>query len=1041
MRVIKEKAVTTQLDSRLCMGCGSCAESCPVHALVIHKDGDGFFRAKLNEDLCTNCGLCAKRCPALNPRLDNLEKPDCYAMMAEEKVRKISSSGGMFMVAAEHILRVGGYVCGAAFKENFEVEHIIVNSADQLYRLRGSKYMQSNSGHIYPKIKKLLEQGEHVLFTGMPCQVAGLYSFLGKDYKTLYTMDLVCHGITSSKVFDKYHEDVHLGKALTRLEFKAKEPWGWHAGVNAYFTDGTTYSKPLETDPYFIAYLQSISKNTACPECKVNRLPRQGDMTIGDFWGVALFDRTLDDNKGTSLVLLNSEKGRELFNNLKKNMAVVREAPLHIAISRNRSLEHPYGAHKNRNVFFEKLDEVSFKTLPTACVNNRIYEQIHMDLLKNEPVENHELFYLARLVASKAKGRKIVTWIQSEKFETILKKNFGLSVSFYVSQRREALVPGRIEDFSCLKDKSKEYYLVSLDRTYEDAVYKQLQVFGYTEKEDFVFRRYKPIVLENLDLSKGNYYDDYGNSIEGFNSVVGKVVFRGFNNHIMLGKGIHTARNLSFDLGANSYIDIGENTQFTGSCRVEVRGFAHTATLKIGKNCGIYNGALFRFFNVEQPVFASIGDSCTTSSEFGVHVNQGKKLIIGNDCMFSYEIELWAGDAHTIFDVKTGKNTNSRKTSYFHPNNQLVIGDHVWVGKQAFIMHGSNIGSGSIIGARSFVKGVFPNNCTIAGNPATQTKDDVAWSREGMSENINSCGPQYVNLTSHAKAPISGRKVLVIGGTRFMGIHLVKELLARGNDVTIATRGTTPDNFGLWVNRLVMDLSDADSVKRALQGKYFDVVFDNLAYCSKYVNNVLSNLKCEKYIQLSSIAAYTTRVPNMKETMFDPYTLPVELCDASAEYGKGKRQAEAIAYQWYAHVPKVTVRIPYVTKTDRLYYYCKCIAKGIPMNIEDVSRGLTFIRDIEVGRFLPWIAAQDFTGAINLASEGMITIRTILDYIEKKTGKKAILSINGSPSPFNEGTFSLNMSKAKQLGYETSDINEWFWKVMDEYIERALREK
>lgn len=314
-----------------------------------------------------------------------------------------------------------------------------------------------------------------------------------------------------------------------------------------------------------------------------------------------------------------------------------------------------------------------------------------------------------------------------------------------------------------------------------------------------------------------------------------------------------------------------------------------------------------------------------------------------------------------------------------------------------------------------------------------------------MTSDINKCGrPEYAVLTSPSRAPISGRRVLVIGGTRFMGVQLVKELVARGNEVTIATRGKTKDNFGMAINRLVMDVSDADSVKAALRGKYFDVVFDNLAYCSKYVNNVLSNIKCGKYIQLSSMEAYVSMIADMGEEHFNPYRLSVEICDTSVGYVKGKRQAEAIAYQYFKEIPAVTVRIPYVTKTDRLHYYCKSIVKQLPMNIDDVSRGFTFIQDYEVGKFLPWIAAQDFTGPINLASEGMVTIKMILDYIESKTKKQPIIDTsNGSVSPFHvfkEKTFSLNMDKAKRLGYNTSNINDWFWKLMDEYIARALRE-
>ena len=153
------------------------------------KDEQGFLRATIKEDQCTNCGLCGKRCIALHPQHKNVTPPKCYAMMANDETRKISSSGGMFTVAAEYILNLGGYVCGAAYRDNFEVEHIIIDHASQLGRLRGSKYMQSEAGAVYPRVKQLLEKGKYLLFTGMPCQVAGLYAYLGKDYERLYTIE------------------------------------------------------------------------------------------------------------------------------------------------------------------------------------------------------------------------------------------------------------------------------------------------------------------------------------------------------------------------------------------------------------------------------------------------------------------------------------------------------------------------------------------------------------------------------------------------------------------------------------------------------------------------------------------------------------------------------------------------------------------------------------------------------------------------------------------------------------------------------------
>lgn len=930
----------------------------------------------------------------------------------------------------------------AVYADDFSVKHIVTNDINLLDKMRGSKYIQSDCTNVYKEIKSLLKNNKLVLFTGMPCQVSGLYSYLGKDYETLITIDLLCHGITSYKVFNKYHADILDSKPLKELYFKAKEPWGWHAGINAYFLDGTRYSKPLERDWYYIAYLSSISKNSACGVCNANRLPRQGDITIGDFWGIWNYKKELNDQKGTSVVLVNNKKAELFFEKLKSSMKTCEEAPLNVAIQGNHIIKAPYTLHKNRELFFKYLEELPFDVLTQGCKNNKVFEEYNVNLNKILPPEEHEFYYLAKIVAENCKDRKIVTWIRSPQFEKVLQEQFQLSVAFGVSMRKEAINNESIRNFNDLKGKSKEYYLVSLDRAYSEQIYKQLKDFGYNEISDYVFRMPKPIVLENFDCSKKNYTDIYGNTIEGYNGIIKKVVFRGANNHITFGNNIRGMNNLDFSLCANSFVSIGDGCNFRALNNFQCLEHNGSCTINIGKNCRFGN-ALFRVFEQGKNLSIIINDSCTFENNLEVRANQGKSIIIGKDCMFSYNICLMAGDGHCIFDVKKGKNINSIHENIADSKKLLVIGEHVWVGYGSFVLHGTNVGDGSIIGAKSVVKGSFPNNCVITGNSATMVKTDTAWSRDGISNDIKRCG-SYAKLTSNAKSPISGKNVLVIGGTRFMGICLVNELLAHGNNVTIANRGKTKDNFGYRVQRITMDISNPESVKLALEKKYFDVVFDNLAYCSNYVRNILSVVKCKKYIQLSSMEAYLDKKIDLREEDFDPLTNPIKWCDVNSGYIVGKRQAETVTYRHFKDVYAVTVRIPYVTNTDRLYYYCKNIVDQTPMKIDDTSRGFTFIRSTEVGKFLPWIAAQDYQGPINLASTGIVTIQMILDYIERKVGKKAIIDIvNGAESPFhvfNETTFSMNMEKAQQLGYHTSEINEWFWKLMDKYIERAIRE-
>lgn len=1028
-----------------CTGCAACSNICPVNAIEMKENSEGMLKPEINRRLCINCGICKKKCPAKNPQYNNEAKPKCYAMMADLETRKISSSGGMFSVAAEYILDNNGYVCGAAYDDDFKVRHIIINNKKDLPKLRGSKYMQSNPGEIYKEVKKLLENDELVMFTGMPCQVAGLYAYLGKDYEKLISIDLLCHGITSSKVFEKYHKEVLEGKPLTRLEFKEKQPWGWHAGVNAYFTDGTKYSNPLEKDLYFIAYLKSIAKNTSCEVCKANRLPRQADLTIGDFWGIAKADPEMFDNKGTSVVLVNNSKAQDFFDKIKDRMEKYKEESLKSAINGNHIIEKPYKLHKNRKQFFENFDKLSFEGLTLGCFNNKLYESMYMELFSNMTAEEQQYYYLAETVAKNANGRQIVTWIRSEKFEKILKEYFGLSVAFGITQRKEAIIKGKILDINSINGKSNFYYLVSLDRKYDKDVYDLLRKFGFKEFDDFIFKVGKPVVIENFDLGLGNYYDSYGNTIEGFSGIVKKIIFRGSNNHITFGKDIKGINNLEFDLTANSNVKIDDNCKILKDFKFESRGLNGTSSVIINQNCRLTNG-LIKLYNHDKCSSILINEDCTFETNLELHANSGKKIIIGRDCMFSHDIDLWAGDGHTVFDVETGKNTNSNYDELPGYKNLIVIGDHVWVSKGAFIMHGTNIGSGSIVGAKSVVKGKYPNNCTIAGNPSKIVKKNVAWSREMTAiEPLNSIDSSFYKKSSDSNAPISGMNVLVIGGTRFMGVKLVKELIKLGNTVTIATRGNRKDSFGISVNRIKLDVSNYESCKTALEDKYYDVVFDNLAYCSEYANNILSNVNCGRYVQLSSVEAYRVLKVDMKESYFNPYKELCEIKSTNVGYVRGKRQAEAVAYQRFFDKNIITVRIPYVTPTERLYYYCDHIVNKKPMKIENIAKGFTFISDIDVGKFLVWISNQNFHGPINFASAGIITINMIIEYIESKVGIKAIIDTeNGDDAPFNvynENTYSMNLELAKSLGYDVPVLYDWIWALIDKYIEKALKLK
>lgn len=729
----------------VCTGCGACKVCCPVGAIHMECDSEGFWKPYIDSKKCIDCGLCKKKCIAVNPVYKNDIEPDCYAVMAEEEIRMKSSSGGMFTIAANYVLENGGYICGASYTDDFKVKHILIDDKSQLDKLRGSKYMQSEMGDIYIDVKHILDSGKMVLFTGMPCQVAGLYSYLQRDYDNLITMDLLCHGITSSKVFEKYHKEILDQKKLTRLEFKAKEPWGWHAGVNAYFEDGTRYSQPLEKDYYFIAYLKSISKNKSCGQCVCNKLPRQGDITIGDFWGINRNDPEMFDNKGTSVVLLNNEKGNNFFNTIYPYIYKVKKEALKNAIKGNQPIVSPFKMHKNRNTFFEKFDKMKFDILVEACRDDNVWEAENKEYLSMIPEVEHNLYFLAKIAAENSNGRKVVTWTANPAFNRILKKFFDIDVSFSIA-RNENIVDGiNIKNVNDIDGKSKELYIVAIHQEYNKDVYGMLMKMGYSPLKDYVFRNHEPIVLENFNCAD-RYEDIYGNVIDGYNGIISKIILRGGNNHIKINENVKGLTNLYIDVNTNTNISIGKDVRISDSLHIESKGVSGISKLNIMNNCRLSNG-LIRLYNNNNVSEILINEYCTFERNLELHANSGKKIIIGRDCMFSHDIDLWAGDGHSIFDVETGKNINSVYENLSKKNNELIIGEHVWISKGTFILHGTNIGDGCVVGAKSVVKGIYPNNCSIAGNPSKIIKRNIAWSREQVAYNIKSCGEKYVNMT------------------------------------------------------------------------------------------------------------------------------------------------------------------------------------------------------------------------------------------------------------------------------------------------------
>jgi nucleoside-diphosphate-sugar epimerase len=286
--------------------------------------------------------------------------------------------------------------------------------------------------------------------------------------------------------------------------------------------------------------------------------------------------------------------------------------------------------------------------------------------------------------------------------------------------------------------------------------------------------------------------------------------------------------------------------------------------------------------------------------------------------------------------------------------------------------------------------------------------------------------------------------VLVLGGTRFVGMHMVNNLLEKGHNVTIATRGKAKDTFGEKITRVIIERTNPDSISEVLGNTYIDVVCDNLAYSSNDVKYLLDSIKCGRYIMTSSASVYIRQHMDTKESEFDSLLYPLKWCSRQDyHYDEIKRQAECALFQAYSQFPAVAVRYPYVIGEDdytqRLYFYVEQIIKGNPMNIDNINEQIGFIRSIEAGDFLAWVAEQKFIGSINGNNIGSISLQEILHYVEEKIGKKAKLSEDGLSGPYNgQKSFSLDVERANSLGYSFTPLNEWIYELIDRYIQKAL---
>lgn len=333
-----------------CCGCSACFNICPVQAITMQEDREGFKYPKIDERSCINCGKCEKACPVLHAETAGRTlHPAFYAVWnRQDEARLSSSSGGVFRVLAEDVLADGGVVYGAAFDVHNRLRHVRAESADALVPLTGSKYVQSEIGTAFCQVRADLKNGRRVLFTGTPCQVAGLYAFLGGDDANLLTADVLCHGVPSPAVFERYLESLGVGEKC-RIEFRNKDN-GWK---KYEVVVGDRVHETFRANAYMKGFLSNLYLRPSCASCRFVGCRRPGDLTLGDFWGAGNFRKRYDDDKGTSLVLLNSPKARSIFQTLQGKFSLAEQVPSDSAVPFNPSLVHASKPDARRAAFFD----------------------------------------------------------------------------------------------------------------------------------------------------------------------------------------------------------------------------------------------------------------------------------------------------------------------------------------------------------------------------------------------------------------------------------------------------------------------------------------------------------------------------------------------------------------------------------------------------------------------------------------------------------------------------------------------------------------
>lgn len=358
------KNVSVYSKTNRCCGCGACSNICPQNAITMKSDDKGFLYPEVDMNLCVNCGLCVNVC-AFNKETENKNTNDISVYAAKNKdnsIRSESRSGGVFTALTDKCIDNQGAVYGVALNDNFEALHKRAVTKEERNLFRGSKYIQSNVGDSYQKVKQDLLDGKEVIFSGTPCQVNAMKQYLkGIDCSKLILIDIVCHGVPSVRIWKDYLESYKKSKKgnITKVDFRNKKKYGWAASKETIWVDGTAY----DNDLFINLFNSGVIERESCFVCPYKSLNRVGDITIGDFWGINKVNPEFNDNKGVSLVLCNTDKGKAYYQSIESKMESIK---VNVKDCIQPAVDHVNAKPKDLDLFwkmYNKFGQIRFAKL------------------------------------------------------------------------------------------------------------------------------------------------------------------------------------------------------------------------------------------------------------------------------------------------------------------------------------------------------------------------------------------------------------------------------------------------------------------------------------------------------------------------------------------------------------------------------------------------------------------------------------------------------------------------------------------------------